>query len=261
MAEKKYYWLKLTETFFEDDTILYIESQSNGEKYSNFYLKLCLKSLRTNGRLIRLVGETLIPHDAASLARLTSCDIDTVRAAMQLFQSIGIVQISEIGEIYLPQVQEMVGSETDKAKIMRRLRAEQANQLKSGNNVPQNNVPQNNVLGMLPNCYTEIRENSTEITETDKKKNNNGVRGKLFVPPTEEEVKAYCKERNNTVNAAHFMDYYCSNGWKVGRNGMKDWKAAVRTWERRNRNGLQNAGTEHGTQPSEEETGEYGTVL
>ena len=269
MAEKKYYWLKLTETFFEDDTILYMESQSNGEKYSNFYLKLCLKSLRTNGRLIRLVGETLIPHDAVSLARLTSCDIDTVRAAMQLFQSIGIVQISEIGEIYLPQVQEMVGSETDKAKIMRRLRAERANQLHSGdkvpqndvpqNDVPQNDVPQNNVLRVLPNRYTEKRENSTETT--DKKKNDKSQQGKLFVPPTEEEVKAYCKERNNTVNASHFMDYYCSNGWKVGRNEMKDWKAAVRTWERRNWNGLQNAGTEQGTRPSKEETEEYGTVL
>lgn len=212
MAEKKYYWLKLTETFFEDDTVLYMESQTNGEKYSNFYLKLCLKSLRTNGRLIRLVGETLIPHDADSLARLTGCDIDTVRAAMQLFQSIGIVQISQIGEIYLPQVQEMVGSETDKAKMMRRLRAERANQLHSGkipqndvpqndvsqNNVPQNNVPQNdvpqnkvpqnNVLQVLPNCYTEKRENSTETT--DKKKNNKHTRGESFVPPTEEEVKA-----------------------------------------------------------------------
>ena len=269
MVEKKYYWLKLTETFFEDDTVLYMESQANGEKYSNFYLKLCLKSLRTNGRLIRLVGETLIPHDAASLARLTGCDIDTVRAAMQLFQSIGIVQISEIGEIYLPQVQEMVGSETDKAKMMRRLRAERANQLHSGDKVPQNivpqndvsqnNVPQNNVPGVLPNRYTEKRENSTETT--DKKKNNKSPRGKSFVPPTEEEVKAYCKERNNTVNASHFMDYYCSNGWKVGRNEMKDWKAAVRMWERRSRNGLQNAGTEHGARPSEAEAEEYGTVL
>ena len=201
MAEKKYYWLKLTETFFEDDTVLYMESQTNREKYSNFYLKLCLKSLRTNGRLIRLVGETLIPHDADSLVRLTVCDIDTVRAAMQLFQSIGIVQISQIGEIYLPQVQEMVGSETDKAKMMRRLRVEGANRLHSGkipqndtpqNDVSQNNVPQNNVLGVLPNRYTEKRENSTEMT--DKKKNNKRMRGESFVPPTEEEVKAYCKE-------------------------------------------------------------------
>lgn len=53
-----------------------------------------------------------------------------------------------------------------------------------------------------------------------------------FVPPTVEEVTAYCSERNNNIDAAHFVDYYTSNGWHVGKQNMKDWKAAVRTWER-----------------------------
>ena len=47
-----------------------------------------------------------------------------------------------------------------------------------------------------------------------------------------EEVKAYCLERKNAVDAARFVDYYTANGWKVGKNPMKDWRAAVRTWER-----------------------------
>jgi hypothetical protein len=55
-----------------------------------------------------------------------------------------------------------------------------------------------------------------------------------FVPPTLEEVKAYCLERKNGVDAARFVDYYTANGWLVGKNKMKDWKAAVRTWERNN---------------------------
>ncbi len=54
-----------------------------------------------------------------------------------------------------------------------------------------------------------------------------------FAPPSLDEVKAYCKERGNTVDPQHFVDYYQSNGWKVGRNPMKDWKAAVRSWEQR----------------------------
>lgn len=53
-----------------------------------------------------------------------------------------------------------------------------------------------------------------------------------FTPPTESEVRAYCLERGNQVDAARFVDYYTANGWKVGKNPMKDWKAAVRTWER-----------------------------
>ncbi|OMF38797.1 hypothetical protein BK133_00925 [Paenibacillus sp. FSL H8-0548] len=53
-----------------------------------------------------------------------------------------------------------------------------------------------------------------------------------FVHPKLEEVKAYCEERTNGVDAEKWFDHYTSNGWKVGKNQMKDWKAAVRTWER-----------------------------
>jgi len=58
---------------------------------------------------------------------------------------------------------------------------------------------------------------------------------KRFTPPTVEEVQAYCRERKNNVDAQRFIDYYTANGWKVGRNTMKDWKACVRTWEQNQR--------------------------
>jgi len=58
-----------------------------------------------------------------------------------------------------------------------------------------------------------------------------------FVKPTVEEIKAYCRERMNFVEPQKFFDYYESNGWKVGKNPMKDWKAAVRTWEKNNYGG------------------------
>lgn len=51
-----------------------------------------------------------------------------------------------------------------------------------------------------------------------------------FTPPTVEEVRAYCTEKGYTVDPQRFVDYYTSNGWRVGKNPMKDWKAAVRTW-------------------------------
>jgi len=54
----------------------------------------------------------------------------------------------------------------------------------------------------------------------------------VFVRPTLEEVTAYCRERNNRVDPAKWLDHYTSNGWKVGKNAMRDWQAAVRTWER-----------------------------
>ena len=53
-----------------------------------------------------------------------------------------------------------------------------------------------------------------------------------FVPPSVADVSAYCRERGNSVDAERFVSFYESNGWKVGKNPMKDWRAAVRTWER-----------------------------
>ena len=58
-------------------------------------------------------------------------------------------------------------------------------------------------------------------------------KGKRFTPPSVEEVRAYCQERGNRVDAERFVDFYASKGWMVGKNPMKDWKACVRTWEKR----------------------------
>lgn len=73
-------------------------------------------------------------------------------------------------------------------------------------------------------------------------------RAARFTPPSFEEVQRYCAERRNGVDPQRFVDYYTSNGWKVGRNQMKDWKAAVRTWEGGNRGGRNN---DHGNQDPE----------
>ena len=59
------------------------------------------------------------------------------------------------------------------------------------------------------------------------------TRSKRFIPPTVDEVREYCEERGNSVDPQRFVDYYSSNGWMVGKTKMKDWKAAVRTWEQR----------------------------
>ena len=58
---------------------------------------------------------------------------------------------------------------------------------------------------------------------------------KRFIPPTVDEVREYCFERGNSIDPQRFVDYYTSNGWMVGKNKMKDWKAAVRTWEQKDK--------------------------
>ncbi|MAN60476.1 MAG: hypothetical protein CMI60_00885 [Parvibaculum sp.] len=75
-----------------------------------------------------------------------------------------------------------------------------------------------------------------QTTLKDKDKDKDIVKAKAkvkrFVKPNIEDVIEYCNERNNNVDAEKFYDYYSSNGWKVGKNSMKDWKASVRTWEK-----------------------------
>src|SRR5699024_367487 len=109
---KRFYWLQLKEDFFEEDAIDWLEEQPNGKEYSLFYLKLCLKSLRSNGILIRKVGKMLIPYDHKKLAELTKTNSDTVVVAMKLLTKIGLVDILENGEIYLKQVEEMIGMQS-----------------------------------------------------------------------------------------------------------------------------------------------------
>ena len=63
-----------------------------------------------------------------------------------------------------------------------------------------------------------------------------GTKAPRFIKPTYEEISDYCAERGNNVDPEKFLSYYESNGWKVGRNPMKDWKAAIRNWERNSYN-------------------------
>lgn len=122
---KRYYWLKLNENFFEEDTIAWLEEQENGKDYVLFYLKLALRSLQDDGSLVRYVGEKLIPYDIKSLAKVTNTPIDTVAVAMKVFIEIGLIAQLETGEIYMNQINELIGSETESAKRVRKHRAKE----------------------------------------------------------------------------------------------------------------------------------------
>lgn len=140
---KKYYWLKLKENFFDDETIRYIEEQKNSILYSNFYLKLCLKSLRYDGKISRVIGNKMLPCDEQFLSRLTGVKVKIVKEAIQLFKNYGVIEFLDTGEIYISQIDEMIGKETEKAEIMRRKRAKEKNEVS------------NNVTEVFPKCYTE----------------------------------------------------------------------------------------------------------
>lgn len=100
------------------------------------------------------------------------------------------------------------------------------------------------------NCKQDERESEKEKDKEGEIENecypptplSGGTKAKRFIPPTVDEVAAYCQERGNGLDPETFVDFYASKGWMVGKNPMKDWKAAVRTWERSEGRGTSGAG-------------------
>lgn len=78
----------------------------------------------------------------------------------------------------------------------------------------------------------KVRLGEDSIVKDSKGESVRGEKAKRFIPPSVEEVEQYCIERSNNIDAQSFIDFYESKGWMIGKNKMKDWKAAVRTWER-----------------------------
>ena len=131
----------------------------------------------------------------------------------------GLIEQKSNNEYILTEVPYLIGGESESAERVRRFRGKKA--LQCNGEVTEGNA-------LVTNCNTEIEIEKEKELEKSKRES----KSKRFTPPTLEEVQAYCAERNNNIDPQHFLDYYTSNGWLVGKNKMKDWKAAVRTWER-----------------------------
>ena len=228
MAEiKKYWYIQLNVNFFEDERIDWLCEQKNGYAYVILYLKLCLKTANNNGILTRQIGDMIIPYNVDKISEITHIDIDIVRVALELYKKIGLVYEADknCNFMRIPQVPEMVGCVTQAALDKRKQR--ERKQIEDGQS------PDNVLDNVLDNVRQELRDKSSELItnnlELEEKKKR-----KRFTPPTVDEVRIYCIERGNGIDADHFVDYYTARGWKYGRGKpVEDWKAAVRTWERR----------------------------
>lgn len=121
------------------------------------------------------------------------------------------------------------------------------NQTKIFNNLKRPlSVSKNKSKNATKTNQMEIKRKSNENQKQNEKGScatksmsmSNKSMSNIFIKPSIEEVNKYCKERNNGINAQSFIDFYESKGWMIGKNKMKDWKAAIRTWEK-NRNSKQ----------------------
>lgn len=157
---------------------------------------------------------------ATSIVKLSnewSCDRKTVKKFLNMLESDGMITVksNKIGttikvmnyNAYQPILDESIP-----------------------NGIPKS-LP-NSMDNILPNGL----DNTLPTTKKEKKENNDkeskNKDSSRFAQPTLNQVREYCLERNNGVDAERFVDFYTAKGWMVGKNKMKDWKAAVRNWER-----------------------------
>ena len=135
---KRYYWIKLKESFMTSDAVDFLMGQPEGANYVVLYQMLCLKTINTGGRLERHIGEIIIPYDEEKIQRDTKWfSIDTVRIALNLYKALGLVYVDRDGALCLTNHENLVGSETDYAEKNRRIRAQQQS-LPTGHNVSSN---------------------------------------------------------------------------------------------------------------------------
>lgn len=216
---KKYYWLKLKEDFFTQPRIKKLRRIAGGDTYTLIYLKLQLLSLKNEGLLI---FEGIEDNFIEELALTIDEEIDNVKFTIMYLISQNLIEEVDGSNYALVETIENIGSETDSARRVRKFRKEQE----------ERKALQCNTL--VTNCNIEIEKDKEIDIELDKEiEKKEKPKAKRFSKPTIEEIKNYIYENNFCIDASNFYDYYESNGWKVGRNAMKDWKATVRQWNAR----------------------------
>ncbi len=129
---KKYYYLKLKENFFDSEEMIILQNMENGYIYSDILLKLYLRSLKNEGRLM---FKKLIPYTPSALAQVVRHSEETVEKALEIFQQLELVEILDNGAIYMLDIQNFIGNSSTEAdrrrEYDRRIRKEREEQRNS----------------------------------------------------------------------------------------------------------------------------------
>lgn len=225
-------WIKICTDIFDDDKLLLIESMPNADATIVIWFKLLCMAGKSNNNGVFMLNERIAYTDEM-LATIFRRPVATIRLALQTFESFGMIERVE-NVITIPnwnKHQSLDQLEASREKTRKRVAKyrEKQKAIAIGSNVTV-------ALRNADRIEEEENREEEKRKEGEEEENNNkGAKAparKRFVPPTLEEVQAYCFERQNQVDAERFIDYYTANGWRVGKNPMKDWKASVRTWEK-----------------------------
>ncbi|TXI92481.1 MAG: hypothetical protein E6Q33_06525 [Neisseriales bacterium] len=175
---KRFYWLKLKDNFFEREEIQLIESLPNGKEYVLILLKFMMRAINSEGRL---VVKDVIPYNPQMLATVTHSNVDTVRSAIDIFIKFGLMSTLDDGILYMNEVQALLGSETEFAAKKREYRQNlknQPEQLPNKSTKTKKDIVQDKVRQENRDKSLDIRNNITPyIPQTNNSNNDSGIIG------------------------------------------------------------------------------------
>lgn len=214
-------WIKLDINILDDAKIKIIRSHPDGNAIVVLWIGLlCLAMKSQHPGLIEI--SDALPYTIDDLSNLFGIDKKTCELGLVLFKKYKMVDLIEGGGIEIINFSRHQSLEDieHKRELARIRTAKYRDRLRIS--------------------HAPVTHNSVTVTLTDKirqdkirqDKESVAKKRRVFTKPSLADVKAYCMERKNNVDAEAWIDHYASNGWKVGNNPMIDWKAAVRTWER-----------------------------
>ena len=154
---KKYYYLKLKEDFFDSEEMKVLESMKNGVEYQNVYLKMCLLSLKSDGALM---FKNMIPYSLEMLSSVLRVNIDTIKTAIEIFKQMELITITDTETIYMSDIQALVGQSSTEAERIKKYR--QSLKAKEVENVLPEPTECTNVVQMYEKCTPENRDKSIE---------------------------------------------------------------------------------------------------
>lgn len=219
MAEVK--WIKITTDMFDNRKIKHLRKLPEGNAIVLIWVMLLTLAGRCNAGGMVFLTEN-IPYTPKMLADELDFSENTVTLALEALKQLGMIQTDNFLQITnWNEYQNVDGLEKIREQTRQRVAKYRERKALEACNVT------GNVSETLSNAI-ELEEEREKEKEGDK---NKGTNRKRFTPPTVDEISAYCQARGNKVNPERFFNYYSSQGWHVGKNPMKDWKAAVRTWE------------------------------
>lgn len=227
-------WIKLAADVFDNRKIRQIEVMPEGDTIIVIWFKLLTIAGRTNdgGRIYFMQD---MPYTEEMLATAFGRPLSMIRLALEVFEQFRMIEVVD-DIICLPgweKYQNVDGMERARELARLRKQKQRANQklLSAGNDMSRDS----HVTVTHGHAVERDIERDIDIYKEKDISNDISKKKSRFAPPSVDEVRDYIREHGYIVDADAFCAFYDSNGWKVGRNPMKDWKRALVTWEKRRR--------------------------